>query len=100
LAYQEALASGVPILAWDQGWWLDPNRFVWGENDVPATSVPYFDTRCGLKFKNIEEFPAKFEEFVDLLQSNAFSPREYILENLTLEACARQYLDILDEVAQ
>src|SRR5205807_3511959 len=27
LAYQEALSSGVPILAWDQGWCLDPNRF-------------------------------------------------------------------------
>jgi hypothetical protein len=100
IAYQEALSSGVPILAWDQGWCLDPNRFAWGEKDVPATSVPYFDERCGRRFKSIEEFSTKLAEFVDLLQSNTFSPREYILENLTLDACAQRYLDILNEVAQ
>src|SRR5215510_7468067 len=48
LAYQECLSSGVPILAWDQGQWLDPDRFKWGTPDVPATSVPYWDGRCGL----------------------------------------------------
>ncbi|HEU4642891.1 MAG TPA: hypothetical protein VFS44_10600, partial [Gemmatimonadaceae bacterium] len=26
LAYQEALACNVPVLAWDQGYWLDPVR--------------------------------------------------------------------------
>ncbi len=45
LAYQEALASGVPVLAWDQGLCLDPNRFAWGMPVIPATSVPYFDER-------------------------------------------------------
>src|SRR5581483_8066139 len=26
MAYQEALAGNVPVLAWDQGYWLDPKR--------------------------------------------------------------------------
>ena len=26
IAYQEAMACDVPILAWDQGNWLDPKR--------------------------------------------------------------------------
>ena len=26
----EAMAVNVPVLAWDQGFWLDPNRFNWG----------------------------------------------------------------------
>ena len=43
LAYQECLSSNVPILAWDQGWCLDPNRFQWGAPEIPVTSVPYFD---------------------------------------------------------
>jgi len=100
LAYQEALSSGVPIFAWDQGWWLDPNRFKWGEKDVPATSVPYFDERCGLTFRDIHEFETTLTAFIDLLNAGRFAPRDFVLENLTLEKCARRYLDILDEAAQ
>jgi hypothetical protein len=36
LAYQEALASNVPILAWDTGFWLDPRRPLYDPNPVPA----------------------------------------------------------------
>jgi len=97
LAYQECLSTGVPILAWDQGWWLDPNRFKWGQAETPATSVPYFDQRCGLRFRNVVEFSEKLSEFWDLLSSGTLHPREYILENLTLEKCAQHYLDILKE---
>jgi hypothetical protein len=99
LAYQEALSSGMPILAWDQGWCLDPNRFAWGDPGIPATSVPYFDERCGLKFKDFDEFESKLDEFVSLLHKGVFSPREYIIENLTLEKCAQRYLDIWQDVA-
>jgi hypothetical protein len=98
IAYQECLASDVPILAWDQGWCLDPNRFKWGTSHIPATSVPYWSDRCGIKFKDISEFPAKLEEFLEKLQSQQFAPRDYILENLTLEKCAHRYLEILKEV--
>lgn len=95
IAYQECLSSNVPILAWDNGKYLDPNRFAWGQPDIPATSVPYWDNHCGIKFQNIAEFPHKLEQFLDLLNTNQFAPRDYILENLTLEKCAQNYLDIL-----
>jgi glycosyltransferase involved in cell wall biosynthesis len=97
IAYQECLASGVPVLAWDQGWWLDPNRFAWGDPQVPATSVPYFDARCGLRFRGIEDFTERLTEFLD--RCAALSPRDYILDNLTMEKCSRHYLQILDESA-
>jgi glycosyltransferase involved in cell wall biosynthesis len=97
LAYQECLSGGVPILAWDQGRCLDPNRFSWGAPDIPATSVPYWDERCGLKFKDMNEFTERLNEFLDLQARGEFSPRDYILENLTLEKCARNYLAIMDE---
>jgi glycosyltransferase involved in cell wall biosynthesis len=96
LAYQECLAAGVPVLAWDQGRWLDPNRFAWGDADVPATSVPYFDESCGVRFGNIEEFGARLSEFLD--RRAAMSPRDYILRNLTLERCSGHYLQILEGV--
>ncbi|NMF56628.1 glycosyltransferase [Pseudanabaena yagii] len=95
LAYQECLSSDVPILAWDQGEYLDPNRFKWGDPYIRATSVPYWSNRCGIKFQNINEFPNKLEEFLDNLSSQYFAPRDYILNNLTLEKCAKNYLDIL-----
>lgn len=87
IAYQQALSSGVPVLAWNQGMWLDPAYYP--RIKAPASSVPYFDERCGLKFKNPSEFPAKLKEFLDRLPS--FAPRDYVLNNLTLEACARRY---------
>lgn len=97
LAYQECLASGVPVLAWDQGRCLDPNRFAWGEPDIPATSVPYFDARCGLRFRDIEEFPRVLTQFLDFQAAGAFAPSDYVNEHLTLEQCARRFLAILED---
>lgn len=98
IAYQECLSTDTPILAWDQGWCLDPNRFAWGMPEIPATSVPFWDSRCGVKFDSIDRFPDKLEEFLDKLNLKGFAPREYILENLTLEICAQRYLEILEKV--
>jgi glycosyltransferase involved in cell wall biosynthesis len=95
LAYQEALSSGVPIIAWDQGWCLDPNRFQWGQPKIPASSVPYFDERCGVKFKDASAFPGRLEEFLAKLEAKTFAPRTYILENLTLEKCSQNFINIL-----
>lgn len=52
----EAMSMNVPVFAWDQGFWLDPNRFKWNDPVVPATSVPFFDHRCGMTFTNFEDF--------------------------------------------
>ncbi len=100
LAYQECLSSGVPILAWDQGWCQDPNRLKWGQLEIPTTSVPYFDERCGVKFQSAQNFAGRLDEFVAKLESKYFAPRDYILRNLTLEKCAQQYLEILRTVAK
>jgi hypothetical protein len=98
LAYQECLASGVPVLAWDQGWCLDPNRFAWGQPEIPATSVPYFDARCGLRFRGPADFPDRLSEFLDRARAVLFEPREYVVENLTVEKCAADFLNILEQV--
>ncbi|HEY9708930.1 MAG TPA: hypothetical protein V6D48_12080, partial [Oculatellaceae cyanobacterium] len=64
---------------------------------APVSSVPYWDERCGVKFKDISEFPTQLEEFLDKLNRQQFAPRNYILENLTLEKCAQHYVEILDD---
>ena len=98
IAYQEALSSGVPIFAWDQGKLIDENYKIWGDEHMATSSVPYFDERCGIKFKNIDEFVSKFDLFLEKVDENFFKPREYILENLTLEKSAKLFLEILDSV--
>ncbi len=96
-AYQQALSSGVPILAWDRGgYWQDPSYFPHKVKFAPVSSVPYWDERCGVKFKDMSEFSIKLEEFIEKLNGQEFTPREYILENLTLEECAKKYISILN----
>lgn len=95
IAYQQALSCDVPILAWDQGGpWRDPtyfpDRVVFG----PVTSVPYWDARCGLRFSDAADFPAKLQQFTAALEEGRYRPREYVLEHLTLAGCARTYAGI------
>jgi glycosyltransferase involved in cell wall biosynthesis len=59
--------------------------------------VPYFDARCGVRFRDSGEFAAKLSEFLDLQRAGAFAPRDYVLENLTLEKCAADFVKILDD---
>lgn len=98
IAYQEALSAGLPVLAWDPGQWLDPARFAWGTPHVPATSVPYFDSRCGERFSDAAAFPDVLGLFLERFRSSSYAPRDYLLENLTLAGCARRYLALLDSV--
>jgi hypothetical protein len=93
IAYQQALSCDVPILAWDRGgYWQDPAYFPQKVKFAPVTSVPYWDERCGRKFKDGSEFEAQWHQFWDEDQLQRFRPREHIIEHLTLEKCAHQYL--------
>lgn len=99
LAYQQILATGVPILAWDRGgFWQDPSYYPHKVKYGPVTSVPYWDDRCGSKFKDETDFPGALDDFLEKLETSSFTPRDYILENLTLEKCALDYVKIVEEV--
>jgi glycosyltransferase involved in cell wall biosynthesis len=99
LAYQQVLAANVPVFAWDRGgYWQDPSYYPHAVQFKEVSSVPYWDDRCGMKFRDLGEFTEKLGDFWDKTQSGAFAPREYIMENLTLEKCAQQYLDIVEEI--
>jgi glycosyltransferase involved in cell wall biosynthesis len=94
----EAMAMNVPVLAWDQGYWLDPNRFNWGETDVPASSVPFFDDSCGAKFKDFNEFEIQFPLFWMGVKYNGFAPRYFIKVSLTLKRSGERMLEIINDV--
>ena len=98
LACQECLSCNVPVMAWDQGCWLDPIRFRYGKPYVPATSVPYFDERCGDTFVDFGEFMSKFDVFYENAVSGKFQPREYILEHLTIDKSTDRLLEIYKSI--
>lgn len=90
IAYQEALATNVPILAWDEGEFLDPNFKKFANDDLQASSVPYFDQRCGAKFKN-NDFEESFDVFCNNLEN--YRPRDYVEDCLSMDKAAQIYLN-------
>jgi hypothetical protein len=99
IAYQQALSCNVPILAWDRrGYWQDPTYYPDKVKFEPVTSVPYWDDRCGRTFEHTDEFAAEWDRFWEEYRGSRFSPRNYILETLTLERSARHYLGFVHAV--
>jgi hypothetical protein len=98
IAYQQALSCGVPIFAWDRGgYWQDPVYFPDRIKFSPVSSVPYWDERCGMKFGDADTFVDGWEAFLDKATKGGFHPRDYILEELTLEKCALEYVDLVKQ---
>ena len=100
---QEALASGLPLIICDVNSLFESSA----KNDYTfpkklrgfkPTSAPYFDERCGII---INDF-SKLEESINEMLTNLsyYNPREFVIENLSLEKQARELLsffDILDQ---
>ena len=79
IALQEIMSSNVPIICWDVSMYTDM-----GENYlVPASSIPYWDERCGEQVFSASEFEKRLPYFISKLDT--YNPRQYILENLSLE---------------
>lgn len=97
IAYQEALSMGIPLLAWDSGRCWDPSQADDSGRAPAASSVPYFDARCGMVFSDAREFEAVAPEFLRRVREGRFDPRAYILEHLTLARCARRFVELVSE---
>lgn len=102
IACQQALSSGVPVFAWDRGGpWQDPEYFphkVRYEGGV--SSVPYFDARCGMTFTDTDGFTSGWGDFWSHVSAGDFAPRDYVMDNLTLEKGALHYCEIAEAVMQ
>ncbi len=93
VAAQQMLAAGVPLLAWDQGgFWQDPNFYPQEVQFEPVSSMPYWDDRCGMKFREADDIPAAFGVFWRAVENDEFTPRQFIVERFTLEKCATEYV--------
>lgn len=96
-AIQESLSMNVPLLVWNCTSMFDVHnhegkqfRNLEGKYSLKATTIPYWDNRCGLTFTQKEEFPSLLERM--LKDYSSFSPREFVLETLSPEACIKRLL--------
>lgn len=95
-AIQEALACNVPLFVWS----VKSMNQELGTNyqDFPATSIPYWDERCGEYFHDFKEIETKFDLFLSKLEFDNYRPREYILENLSMEICEKKMMDLINNI--
>lgn len=61
---------------------------------LPGTAAPFFDEQCGLRIDDLREFPHALERMQDGL--GGFRPRDYVVENLSLEKQAREFVALWD----
>jgi len=94
IALQEALACDVPILVCDVKSVAEEvgANYSWHERDKKhrVTVAPYFDSRCGKIIQNLDELKDGVQYMWDNLSK--FQPREFVLENLSLEVQALKLL--------
>ena len=90
-ALQEALSCNVPLLVWN----VTSMNQEYGQSysNIPATTLPYWDERCGEFFYKNDELEKTFDILVSKLES--YSPREYILENLSMDVCENKFKKLL-----
>jgi hypothetical protein len=65
-----------------------------------VSSVPYFDARCGSKFVDAAGFTSGWGDFWSQVSAGEFAPRDYVMDNLTLEKGALHYYGIAEAVMQ
>lgn len=86
-ALEEAMSCNVPLLVWNVKSMNQEYGSRYG--DIPATSIPYWDARCGEYFYKEDEFVEKYNEFISKLST--YKPREFVLENLSVDVCGGRF---------
>jgi hypothetical protein len=79
------------LLAWDNGYWLDPLWKMFSSKKIPASSVPFFSEECGEKFRDIANCEPALSAFLNRLSN--FRPRKYLIDNLNMMNSAKIYCD-------
>ena len=90
-ALEEALSCNVPLFVWNIKSMNQEYNSTY--NDIPATTIPYWDERCGEFFYNNNDIEEKFNLFLSRI--NTYKPREYVLENLSMEECEKKLIKLV-----
>ena len=77
----------MPLLVWNA---KSMSQEVGGNyNNIPCTTIPYWDERCGEYFYEETELETTFHIFTNKL--DIYKPREYIHENLSVDVCFENF---------
>lgn len=90
LACEEAMATNIPIFAWDEGVLIDP-RMRPMPPGLQTRTMPYADERVGVTFK-LPEMETSFDDF--WARRRTFKPRAYVEENISLPHAGARYLSL------
>jgi hypothetical protein len=89
-ALQEALSCNVPLFVWCVS--SMNQEYMQNYSNIPATTIPYWDERCGEYFYNKGDFSEMFDLFLEKLYT--YKPREYVLENLSSSVCEKRFMKL------
>ena len=96
-ALGEAMARNVPLLVYDvtsmKQEYADRFYYESYKEELKATSVPYWDARCGERTADPRELDAALTRMQRSL--GGYRPREFIQETLSDEACFQRLLDFV-----
>ncbi len=88
LALAEAWAMNIPTIVWN------PKKFSYeGKSFNFGSACPYLTKYSGQDWENFDEFKDIISKIKNQLP--LFSPRKWVLENMTDEICAQNLLDII-----
>ena len=93
-AIEEALSCNVPLLVWNVKTMQQEYRSNYP--NYSATSIPYWDERCGEYFYDTNDMEKTFDKFISKLDT--YKPREFILENLSMEKCEEKLIDLINTI--
>lgn len=82
IAWAEAWSANVPTLLWNQAFVTFKGRA------YPASTAPYLTSHTGLFFRSLAEFDTVFEHWLN--NRDQFHPRQWVIENMSDEVCARR----------
>lgn len=90
-AIEEAMSCNVPLLVWNVRFMSQEYRSRYP--DIPASSIGYFDERCGKVFYDDSEFLETYDEFINNMAN--YNPREYVMETLSHDICCKKFTELI-----
>jgi hypothetical protein len=95
IACMQIMSMNIPCYVLNKEKWTHPTT----GQEWPATTVPYFDSRCGFVIAENDTEPfSLLDDFFAKVNNGKFAPRDYIVENHTLEKSAKNLIDIWNGV--
>lgn len=96
-AIEEALSCDVPLLVWNTYSMRQVVPLEW-QADEPCTTVPYWSPECGEIVTTKGEMESMLPRFARKVKTRAYTPRKYVLRELSTDKCAQNLVDLLETI--